>query len=509
MSDSPKRNKMEEEVVVVDNYINGKSTPPVKGQYMDIVSPSTGKVIGKVAKSTVEDIDLAVQYAKPAFASWSQQTLKTRAAKANKLHSLIEANSQLLGEMVVRENGKNIAEALAGVAKGNETCEWASTIPSIAQGKHMEVSRGVRCEEFRDPVGIVASIVPFNFPVMVPFWTLPVALVTGNVMIMKPSEKVPMSMCLIVADLVKQAGFPDGVFQVVNGAVEVVNGLCDHPSISAVTFVGSSHVAELVYKRCTQLNKRVLALGGAKNHLVALPDCDLDMTSSDVVGSFAGCAGQRCMAASVLLVIGEQPELIKKICEKASALTRGQASGQIGPVIDQASHQRILRVINDAEKNGVEVLVDGRHWAKETQGQGTWVGPTVLRHKNKTDEALHLEIFGPVISILHVKTWEEAVQMENENPHGNAAGVYTTSGAAAEFFANKFRAAMIGINIGVPVPREPFSFGGLYGTRSKFGDHDITGDGGLEFFTTRRKVTTKWGKFKSVEGAGEDKAQFQ
>lgn len=506
-TEESKRAKLDESPVTVDNYIGGVKVPPSTGAYLDVVSPSTGKVIAKVANSSAEDINIAVMKAKEAFKSWSAQTLKTRAAKAMKLHQLIEENAELLARTVVRENGKNMAEALASVAKANETCEWACTLPSVAQGKHLEVSRGVRCEEYRDPVGVVASICPFNFPIMVPFWTLPIALTTGNVMIMKPSEKTPITMS-IVADLVKKAGYPDGVFQIVNGAVDVVNALCDNPGISAVTFVGSSRVAELVYKRCTSLNKRVLALGGAKNHLVALPDCDIEMAASDVVSSFSGCAGQRCMAASVLLVVGDQDKLIERIVEKTKALQRGQEAGQIGPVIDSASHSRIMGILNNAEKNGVKFLHDGRSWAKEAK-EGTWVGPTVLLHSNKDDEALHVEIFGPVLSILKVKTWEEALKIENANPHGNAAGVYTQSGAAADFFQSRFRAAMIGVNIGIPVPREPFSFGGLYGTLSKFGDSDITGDGGLEFFTTRRKVTTKWGKFKGAEGTGEDKAQFQ
>lgn len=280
-----------EEILVVNNYIHGKFLPPTTNQYLDVRSPATGKVIAKVALSGAADINVAVEKAKEAFKSWSQQTWKTRAAKAFKLHQLIEENAQRLAESVVRENGKNIAEALASVSKANETCEWACTLPSVAQGKQQEVSRGVRCEEHRDPVGVVASICPFNFPIMVPFWTLPIALTSGNCMIMKPSEKTPITMSL-VAELVRQAGYPEGVFQIVNGAVDVVNGLCDNPGISAVTFVGSSKVAELVYKRCTSVNKRVLALGGAKNHLIALPDCDVEMTAGDVVSSFSGCAGR-------------------------------------------------------------------------------------------------------------------------------------------------------------------------------------------------------------------------
>lgn len=253
-----------------------------------------------------------------------------------------------------------------------------------------------------------------------------------------------------------------------------------------MTFVGTSAVAELVHKRCRNLNKRALALGGAKNHLIASPDCNIDMTSTDVVASFTGCTGQRCMAASVLLVIGKQEDLIKEIVSKASKLLPGQETGQIGPVIDAASLKKINSYISQAEKSNVEILLDGRSWDK---GTGFWMGPTVLLHKNKSDPALHDEIFGPVLSILVVESKEEAIQIENSNPYGNAACIYTVNGGVAEWFTERFSAGMMGVNIGVPVPREPFSFGGI--NKSKFGDFDITGDGAMEFFTERRKVTTK------------------
>ncbi len=397
---------------------------------------------------------------------------------------------------MVLENGKNKAEALASVAKGNETVEYACSLPQLISGNIQQVSRGITCQEVREPLGIIASIVPFNFPVMVPMWTCPIALTTGNCVILKPSEKVPLTMNR-VAQLMKQAGVPDGVFQVVNGAIDAVTSLVDHPHISAVTFVGSSRVAEIVSKRCRQLNKRVVALGGAKNHLVALPDANVDMASSDIVASFAGCAGQRCMAASVLLLVSEDNDnsscqpLIDAIVRKSSALERGLEAGQVGAIIDEASKDRILTYINEAEAmEGVEVLVDGRSWAKE---KGNWVGPTILLHTNPNDAALHEEIFGPVLSILKVNSFDKALEIENKNKYGNAASIYTSVGAHAEYFQSRFRAAMIGVNIGVPVPREPFSFGGLYGTKSKYGDMDITGDGCIEFCTNRRKITQKWG----------------
>lgn len=269
-----------------------------------------------------------------------------------------------------------------------------------------------------------------------------------------------------------------------------------------MTFVGSSHVAQLVARRCRALDKRVLALGGAKNHLVALPDADVEMAAKDIVASFAGCAGQRCMAASVLLLVGDCDALLHAVVAKSQQLERGTEPGQVGAVIDRASKDRILRYINEAEQAGVQVLVDGRTWASEPTG--SWVGPTVLLHTNSSDPAMTDEIFGPVLSVHKVATFDEALAIENGNDYGNAASVYTSNGGFAEYFQSRFRAGMIGVNIGIPVPREPFSFGGMYGTKSKYGDMDITGDGCIEFFSNRRKITAKW----STATYTGDKANF-
>ncbi len=321
----------------------------------------------------------------------------------------------------------------------------------------------------------------------------------GNCVILKPSEKVPLTMHRVAA-LLQEAGVPPGVFQIINGTVDAVNALIDHPAIQGVTFVGSSRVAEIVHQRANRLNKRVLALGGAKNHLVALPDCEVESASQDIVASFAGCCGQRCMAASVLILVDDQPALVDKVVAKAKALQPGVAPGQVGAVIDAASQQRILQFIHDAEAGGAKLLLDGRGWAT-AQKAGTWVGPTVIFHTNHTDVALKEEIFGPVISIIQVTTWDEAIAIENANPHGNAACIYTTVGAHAQYFESRFRAGMVGTNIGVPVPREPFSFGGLCGTSSKFGSFvDITGEGCLDFMTNRRKITAKWAFPAGVDG---------
>lgn len=314
-------------------------------------------------------------------------------------------------------------------------------------------------------------------------WTVPIALTAGNCVILKPSEKVPLTMAR-TAELLTEAGVPPGAFQMVQGDAEVANALCDHKGIAALTFVGSSHVAELVHARARQAGKKVIALGGAKNHLVAAPDCKIDMTAADIVASFAGCSGQRCMAASVLVTIGEQPKLLEAVVAKARALGRGQDGGCVGPVIDPISRDRIVRIITDAEKAGATVVLDGRQWSCDGQA-GTWVGPTVLLFPPhmRGHEALTAEIFGPVLAVIPAKDAKEALEIENADPHGNAACIYTQSGATADYFSRRFGAAQVGINIGVPVPREPFSFGGLEGSRSKFGEHDITGEGGMNFFT--------------------------
>jgi malonate-semialdehyde dehydrogenase (acetylating)/methylmalonate-semialdehyde dehydrogenase len=288
--------------------------------------------------------------------------------------------------------------------------------------------------------------VPFNFPFMVPMWTVPIALVMGNTVILKPSEKVPLTMKR-VADLIEEAGFPSGVFNMIQGTREAVEAIIDHPNVKAVTFVGSSPVANIVSTRCRAMNKRCTALGGAKNHLVALDDCEVDGAADDITVSFAGCAGQRCMAASVLLTVGTQRGLIEKIVDKASKIKAGNEPGSMGPVIDNVSYQKIISYIEDAEQSGAKLLLDGRNW-KDAQEGGNWVGPTIIQHTSSADRTMKEEVFGPVLSIFETSTWEEAIEIENSNPFGNAASVYTTSGGNAEWFTSRFRASMMGVNVG-------------------------------------------------------------
>jgi malonate-semialdehyde dehydrogenase (acetylating) / methylmalonate-semialdehyde dehydrogenase len=473
---------------IANNFIGGKWVPPSAGNYIDVISPQDGAVIGKVAVSDAKDVAQAVEVANAAQEEWGSWTVKKRVQCLIRFHQLLIKHTEELIDLIVLEHGKNRVEAKGSINKGNETVEYAISMPQLIAGRYLEVSRGVNCRDERRPLGVVASIVPFNFPIMVPMWTIPIALAAGNTVILKPSEKVPLTMAR-VAELMQEAGVPDGVFNIINGMVDSVNALIDSPDVKAVSFVGSTKIAEIVAKRARNLNKRVLALGGAKNHLVSAPDCNTEMASTDIVNSFCGCTGQRCMAATVLLTIGEQKELMDKIVAKAKAMQPGDQAREVGPVIDQAAVDRIHAYIQKSIDSGAEILVDGRSWTTERKN-GFWVGPTVILHKNKEDAAMQDEIFGPLISVYQVSSKEEAIEIENANEYGNAAAVYTSSGGTADWFTSRFSAGMLGVNIGVPVPREPFSFGGI--NASKFGDFDITGDGGMEFFTKRIKVTTKW-----------------
>jgi malonate-semialdehyde dehydrogenase (acetylating)/methylmalonate-semialdehyde dehydrogenase len=328
--------------------------------------------------------------------------------------------------------------------------------------------------------------VPFNFPSMVPNWTIPNAIALGNCMIMKPSEKVPLSVGRLAA-LLKEAGLPDGVLNVVHGDAEIVEAICDHPGIEAVSFVGSTKIAKVVYQRATQNYKRCLALGGAKNHLLVLPDAIPAMTAQNVAASMSGCAGQRCMAASAMVAVGQVDHIIAKICDEARKIVPGD---NLGAVINKQSKERIENYITEAEKQGAKILVDGRKAVVKGKEKGTYVGPTVIDFVRPEMSVAQEEIFGPVISIMRAKTVDDALAIENANPYGNAASVFTQSGGIARYIIDHASAGMIGVNVGVPVPREPFSFGGW--NESKFGVGDITGKSSIEFWTKLKKSTTKW-----------------
>ena len=471
---------------VVQNYINGKFVDASSLRSLDVISPLDGNLLSKVPMSTSKDLDEAVKAAKAAFPKWSRTPIKERVQVFFKYKYLLEKNLQELAALVSEENGKTIGEAIAEIEKCVELTEFACSLPQLVTGEVLEVSKGVECRTEHVPLGVVASIVPFNFPSMVPNWTLPNAIALGNCMVIKPSEKVPLSVGRL-ALLLKEAGLPDGVFNIVHGDSEIVEAICDHPGIEAVSFVGSTKVAKLVYQRATKNFKRALALGGAKNHLMVLPDAKADMTAQNVAASMSGCAGQRCMAASAMVGVGNIDHIIEKICDEARKIVPGK---NLGAVISKESKERIERYISEAEKDGAKILVDGRGTKVEGKENGTYVGPTVIDYVKPEMSVAKEEIFGPVISIMRTNTVDEALAIENANPYGNAASVFTQNGGLARYFIDHASAGMIGVNVGVPVPREPFSFGGW--NESKFGVGDITGKSSIEFWTKLKKSTTKW-----------------
>jgi malonate-semialdehyde dehydrogenase (acetylating)/methylmalonate-semialdehyde dehydrogenase len=469
----------------VKNYINGKFER--NGQNtMDVLSPIDGVKISSLPLSTAEDVNKAVQAAKNAFPSWSAMTLKERVQIFFRYRSLLEQHMDELTNLVHIENGKTYGEAKAEVEKSMELCEFAVSMPQIIVNEVQEVSKGVECRIERKPLGVVASITPFNFPNMVPHWTMPNALVLGNTMVMKPSEVVPLS-TVRMAELLKEAGLPDGVFNIVNGGKDVVEAICDHKDIEAVSFVGSTKVAKIVYQRATSQLKRCVALGGAKNHLLVLPDANPEMTASNVVASMSGCAGQRCMAASVMVGVDKVDHIIDRMVDETKKLVAGN---NLGSVISAEAKERIEGYISEAERNGATILVDGRNTIVPGKEEGFYVGPTIIDHVTLDMSVAREEIFGPVISIIRAKDLDEAIEIENGSNYGNAAAVFTQSGGLAKEVIERASAGMIGVNIGVPVPREPFSFGGW--NESKFGVGDITGRSSVEFWTQNKKTTIKW-----------------
>ena len=470
----------------IQNFINGAFVNTDSGRTMDVVSPVDGNHLSKVPMSSSKDLDAAVKAAKAAFPAWSKTPIKDRVQVFFRYKYLLEKHLKELAELCSEENGKIYSESVAEIEKCIELTEFATSLPQLVTGEVLEVSRGVECRTEHVALGVVASIVPFNFPSMVPNWTIPNAIALGNCMILKPSEKVPLS-CGRLAEILKEAGLPDGVLNIVHGDTEIVEAICDHPGIEAVSFVGSTKVAKIVYQRATHNYKRCLALGGAKNHLMVLPDAIPGMTAQNVAASMSGCAGQRCMAASAMIGVGNVDSIIDKICEEARKIVPGE---NLGAVISKESKEKIERYIGEAEKAGAKVLVDGRNPTVAGKEAGYYVGPTVIDFVTPDMSVATEEIFGPVISIMRTNTVDEALAIENANPYGNAASVFTQNGGMARYIIDRASAGMIGVNVGVPVPREPFSFGGW--NESKFGVGDITGKSSIEFWTKLKKSTTKW-----------------
>ena len=467
------------------NWIGGEWRDAGAGDSLDVLNPRHGKAMSATPMSAAGDVAAAVAAAKAAGPEWRSWPMRERALVFYRLRQLMEAERESLAWLISHENGKVYGQALAEVDKAIECVEFGCSLPNMAAGAQLDVSRGVNCQLSHEALGVVAGVTPFNFPLMVPLWMLPQALVAGNTFVLKPSEQVPLSMVRL-AELFAEAGLPAGVFNLVHGGRATVEALCDDPGIAALAFVGSTKVARTVYGRACTAGKRALCLGGAKNHLIVVPDADVELTAENVVASFTGCSGQRCMAAANLVAVGEVDHIIAAIVERAAKLVPGTDHGAL---TNAASIERINGYIADAERAGAKILVDGRSKRGE-EAEGFWMGATVIDGVAGASPAAKDEIFGPVLSIVRVPTLEAAIELENSSPYGNASSIYTTSGHVAREVMGRVEAGMCGVNIGVPVPREPFGFGGW--NDSAFGHGNITGWDGFRFWTRPRKVTSKW-----------------
>jgi malonate-semialdehyde dehydrogenase (acetylating) / methylmalonate-semialdehyde dehydrogenase len=470
-----------------ENLVGGRWQRAAGGASRVLTSPYTGAAVGEVELSTAADVDAAVAAALPAFEQWRATPIKERTRPLFRFRELVLAQIDELANLAALEAGKTRAEARAGLEKGLEVVEFALALQNLDDGASLEVSRGVTCELRREPLGVVAGITPFNFPAMVPLWMFPIAITVGNAFILKPSEKVAMTPTRL-GELMLEAGFPPGVFSIVHGDKEAALALAQHPEVSALAFVGSTPAARALYERATALGKRALCLGGAKNHIIVVPDADPAVTVRGVVDSFTGCAGQRCMASSVLVAVGPVDGLVDQIAAEAARIEPGRA---MGAIIDAAARDRIVGAIERAEREGAAVVVDGRRpRPPEGYEAGNWLAPTVIDRARPEMDCAQSELFGPVLTVIRVDTLDQALALEAQSPYGNATSVFTTSGAVARKVAERAGSGMVGVNVGVPVPREPFSFGGT--KQSKFGHGDITGRPAVEFWSRLKKITTKW-----------------
>ena len=469
------------------NWINGCDVASTSSQNLDVTTPYWGKNIATIPISGGDDLNAAVEAASKAWPAWRDTPVGTRTQVMFQLKSLMERDYKELAELVALENGKTIPEAKGSIDRGIDVIEFSTSFTNVLRGEVLTVSQGVSCESLYEPIGVVAGITPFNFPVMVPLWMIPIAITAGNCFILKPSEQTPLS-AMKMAELMSEAGLPAGVFSVLNGAKNVVQAITDHPNIKAVAFVGSSKIAEIVYSRSTANGKRALCLGGAKNHLIVTPDANEQTTVNGVISSSMGSAGQRCMAASVMVGVDNVDRIIDAVVNNSRNLKLGE---DMGAVISATAKDRISSMIDEAEQDGAQIILDGRNVDPPANYEnGYWLGPTIIDQAKPDMTCAQEEIFGPVLTIVRAGSLEEAIEIENGSLYGNAASVFTTSGSVSRYVSENASAGMVGVNVGVPVPRDPFSFGGW--NQSKYGHGDITGTSGLSFWTDLRKVTTRW-----------------
>ena len=479
----------------IHHFINGQAVPGGSGRFGDVYDPNSGEIQAKVALASVKEMDEAVQIAKAAQPAWAAVNPQRRARVMFKFKQLLEENMDELAVLLASEHGKVVADAKGDVQRGLEVIEFACGVPHLMKGEYTEgAGPGIDVYSMRQALGVVAGITPFNFPAMIPMWMFGVAIACGNAFILKPSEKDP-SVPVRLAELMKEAGLPDGILNVVHGDKEAVDAILDHPDIKAVSFVGSSDIAQYVYSRGTANAKRVQAMGGAKNHGIILPDADLDQVVQDLVGSAYGSAGERCMALPVAVPVGDDTadRLLEKLIPEIEKLTPGASTdpdAQYGPVVSQAHKEKVEGYIQMGVDEGAKLLVDGRNFKLQGHENGYFIGPSLFDHVTADMKTYQEEIFGPVLQIVRAKDLEEAAKLPSEHQYGNGVAIFTRNGLAAREFASKVNVGMVGVNVPIPVPVAYHTFGGW--KRSSFGDANQHGMEGVRFFTKIKTVTQRW-----------------
>lgn len=479
---------------VLENYINGAWVRSSGSTLLDVKNPATGEVLARVPLSTAGDVGEAVRAAEEAFPAWSATPPVQRARYLFKLKALFDEHKEEIAAICTSEHGKTLAESRNDFGRGIENVEHAAGIPSLLMGQGLsDVAAGIDSMTIREPLGVFAAVTPFNFPPMVPLWFLPYAIATGNTFVLKPSEQVPLTQRRVF-ELIAEAGVPKGVVNLVNGGRDVVNAICAHDRVAGVSFVGSSAVARHVYKSCGETGKRVQALGGAKNFLVVMPDAEMDKSATNVAESIYGCSGQRCLAGSVVIGVGEAYERVREaLLAAAKAVVVGDGAREgttMGPLVSAAHRERVLGYIDKGVKEGGKLLLDGRGLEVSGLPHGNWLGPTIFEDVRPGMVIATEEIFGPVACLMRAKDLDEAIAIANKSEYGNASSIYTTSGKAARAFQRRIQAGMVGVNIGVAAPMAFFPFGGQKG--SFFGDTKAHGPTAIDFYTERKVVISRW-----------------
>jgi malonate-semialdehyde dehydrogenase (acetylating)/methylmalonate-semialdehyde dehydrogenase len=492
----------------IGHWIEGAAVYGWSEATAPVWNPATGAAQASVKLATEADVDAAVGAARAAFDAWRDVSVARRARVTFAFRDLVERHVDELARLIASEHGKTVDDARGEVVRGLEVVEFAAGIAEHLKGSFSDqVSTGVDAMAFRQPLGVCAGITPFNFPVMVPMWMHPIAIAAGNTFVLKPSERDP-SPSMLIAELYRDAGLPDGVFNVVNGDKVAVDALLDHPDVAAVSFVGSTPVARYIHERAIAAGKRVQALGGAKNHAVVLPDADLDFTADQLIGAGYGSAGQRCMAISVVVAVGGvADDLVSRVRARATRIRVGPGldpESEMGPVVTQQARDRIVGYIASGEADGADLVLDGRGIGLD--GGGFWVGPTLLDRVTPDMEVYRDEIFGPVLSVVRVDSMDAAIELINRNPYANGTAVFTGSGRAAREFQRRIEVGMVGVNVPIPVPMSFYSFGGW--RSSLFGDTHIHGPEGVRFYTRAKVVTTRWPAAMDVAAGGPTDLQF-